>query len=434
MTEFDIYTQQLKTSIHLFKGEVKVERAETKALKNWICSSETIIENEDKVCLLAGTAGQGKTVVLQNLLVELKEEGKFPVYALKADQLDFGQIKPNNFIIQYVKEFIELSDRGLYPVLIVDQIDALSKSLSADRKPISMLDSLLSSVSTVEKARIVVSCRPYDLDFDPLLSKYKYKKKIGLTNLDYSQIKDVLQHFGRNIPPADSKMAEFLSTPINLELFLEYGKDDCEVVSLQSLLDELWYTKITDVASKNEQITADGLLKCLEAIVDDMDRNASLTCSKKRLERSYAKEISYLVSENILVLSDDKDYLSFIHQTLADYVSARIIAEGNQTMAVLLKSRHQGLYVRNRVKQYFTYLREAKPESYIHELQDIVTDDRTGSYRMHIKMLLLTTLAGFDDPTDEEKYYVGTHILTNELYRGVFVEAIYGKTWFHYVC
>ena len=434
MKVFDIYTQQLKTSIHLFKGEVKIERAETKALKNWICSSESINEDEDKVCLLTGTAGQGKTVVLQNLLVELAEEGKYPVYALKADQLDFSQVAPNDFIMQYVKEFRSLSEHGLYPVLIIDQIDALSKSLSADRKPISLLDSLLSNVSTVEKARVIVSCRPYDLDFDPLLSKYKYKKKIGLTNLDYAQIKEVLQHFGRNVPSAESKMAEFLSTPINLELYLEYGKDDCEVVSLQSLLDELWYSKITDAASKNKQVTVESLLKCLEAIVDAMDRNASLTCSKKRLERSYAKEISYLVSEGILVLSEDNDYLSFIHQTLADYVSARIIAEGNQTMAVLLKSRHQGLYVRNRVKQYFTYLREAKPETYIHELQDIVIDDCAGVYRVHIKMLLLTALAGFENPADEEKNFVGTHVLTNGLYRGVFVEAIYGKTWFRYVC
>ena len=433
MTEFDIHTQQLKTSIHLFKGEVSIERAETKALKSWISNSETITEDEDKVCLLAGTAGQGKTVVLQNLLVELNEEGKYPVYALKADQLDYSQISPNDFIMKYERWFRTISDNGHYPVLIIDQIDALSKSLSTDRKPISMLDSLLSTVSTVEKARIIVSCRPYDLDFDPLLSKYKYKKKIGLTNLDYSQVTEVLNHFGRNVPPAESKMAEFLSTPINLELFLEYGRDDCEVVSLQSLLDELWYSKITDAASKNNQVTAESLLRCLDAVTDAMDRNASLTCSKKRLERTYAKEISYLVSENILTVSADNDYLSFIHQTLADYVSARLIAEGNQTMAELLKKRHQGLYVRNRVKQYFTYLREAEPETYIHELKSIVVDDRAGVYRVHIKMLLLTTLAGFDRPTDEEKNFVGTNILTNELFRGMFIEAIYGKEWFQFV-
>lgn len=336
--------------------------------------------------------------------------------------------------MQYVNEFNALSEKGLYPVLIIDQIDALSKSLSADRKPISLLDSLLGSVAMVERARIIVSCRPYDLDFDPLLSKYKYKKKQGLTNLSYEQVKMVLEHFGRRVPSAESKMAEFLSTPINLELFLEYGKDDCEVVSLQSLMDELWYSKITDAASKNEQVTADSLLKCLEGFVDAMDRNSSLTCSRKRLEGTFAKEISYLVSENILLVSADNDYLSFIHQTLADYVSARIIAETNQTMASLLKSRHQGLYIRNRVKQYFAYLREAQPETYIHELKDIVVDDRKGVYRMHIKMLLLTTLAGFDSPTDEEKNFVGTYILTSGLFRSMFVEAIYGKEWFLFVC
>ncbi len=434
MTIFDIHTQQLKTSIHLFKGEVAIERAETKALLNWICSSESITQDEDKVILLSGTAGQGKTVVLQNLLEELRKVGQYPVYALKADQLDFSQINGNDFIMQYVDEFSSLSEKGLYPVLIIDQIDALSKSLSADRKPISLLDSLLSAVSMVEKVRIIVSCRPYDLDFDPLLSKYKYKKKQGLTNLTYEQVKMVLEYFGRKVPSSESKMAEFLSTPINLELFLEYGKDGCEVVSLQSLMDELWYSKITDAASKNEQVTAESLLKCLEGIIDAMDRNSSLTCSKKRLERTYAKEISYLVSENILLLSADNDYLSFIHQTLADYVSARIIAESNQSMATLLKSRHQGLYVRNRVKQYFTYLREAQPEVYIHELKDIVLDDRKGAYRMHIKMLLLTTLAGFDRPTDEEKNFVDSYILPSELFRGMFVEAIYGKEWFLFVC
>ena len=183
MTIFDIHTQQLRTSIHLFKGEVAIERAETKALLNWICSSESITQDEDKVILLSGTAGQGKTVVLQNLLEELKKNGQHPVYALKADQLDFGQINGDDFIMQYVDEFSTLSEKGLFPVLIIDQIDALSKSLSADRKPILLLDSLLSAISTVEKARIIVSCRPYDLDFDPLLSKYKYKKKLGLTNL-----------------------------------------------------------------------------------------------------------------------------------------------------------------------------------------------------------------------------------------------------------
>ncbi len=434
MTTFDIHTQQLKTSIHLFKGKVGIERAETQALLNWIRSSEIITKDEDKICLLTGTAGQGKTVVLQNLLEELKKGGHYPVYALKADLLDFSQISPDDFILQYMNEFEQVSDSGLYPVLIIDQIDALSKSLSADRKPISLLDSLICNVSAVEKARIIVSCRPYDLDFDPLLSKYKYKKKIVLTNLTYGQVKEVLGHFGRKSPVEGSHIAEFLGTPINLELFLEYGKDDCEVVSIQSLLDELWSNKITDVVSKNEDMSSKDIVKCLNSIVDVMDRTASLTCSKKRIEGDFTKEISYLVSENILVVSEDNDFLSFIHQVLADYVSARLIAESNQSMADFLERRHQGLYVRNRVKQYFTYLREAKPEIYIHELKSIVVDDKKGSYRTHIKMLLLTIMAGFDSPTDEEKNFVGNYVLTNKLYRGIFVEATYRKEWFQFIC
>ena len=96
MTEFDINTLQLSSSQHLFKGKLAIDRSETHDIVHWILS--TIPAREDhKVCLLTGTAGQGKTVVLQNLLGEMEKHEQFPVFALKADLVDFDSISPHEF-------------------------------------------------------------------------------------------------------------------------------------------------------------------------------------------------------------------------------------------------------------------------------------------------------------------------------------------------
>ena len=83
MTVFDINTQQLSTSQHLFKGSLAIERIETHDIVHWILS--TIPAREDhKICLLTGSAGQGKTVVLQNLLK--KEQGDGYCFTEKLSQ------------------------------------------------------------------------------------------------------------------------------------------------------------------------------------------------------------------------------------------------------------------------------------------------------------------------------------------------------------
>lgn len=431
MTEFDINTLQLSSSQHLFKGKLAIDRSETHDIVHWILST-TPAREDHKVCLLTGTAGQGKTVVLQNLLGEMEKYEKFPVFALKADLVDFDSISPHEFIKQYGNEFSRLSNCGLSPVLVIDQIDALSKTLSSDRKPINLLDQLIGSVCKAKNACVIVSCRPYDLDFDPVLSKYKYKKKISLGNLKTEEVNRILREFGMREYAEGSKMATFLSVPINLELFLEYGREDDQITTLQSLMDTLWRNKISEVSLRKAAITTTSLIECLKAITTSLNKSSSLACSRKFLEDRFTRELSYLISENILTETAKGGYVSFVHQSLADYISARLLVSSGETMAQLLESEHQGLYVRNRVKQYFTYIREADEEQYLQEVKRILIDD-SDNYRIHIKMLILTTIAGFEEPSEKEKHFVGQYVLTDDTYCSMFMEAVYRSGWFEYV-
>lgn len=427
-----IYTTQLSSCPYQFMGEVHIERNEVSDLINWIKTPD-FKKDEDRICMLTGTAGLGKTVVLHDLLESLTTCSGYQTYGIKADQIDFSKDKIDDFVTLYTEEFEAKKKEGVIPVLIIDQIDALSKTLSADRNPITLLDSLINAVVRIKDVRIIVSCRPYDLDFDPLLKKYEYRKNIALKPLDYQQIVEVLTYFKRNVPGEKTKLATFLGVPNNMQWFLEYGKDDCEVVSLQSLMDEMWTQRITDVKSKNKRLSANKLSECLHKITQVMNDSSSLVCSKKRLEKDFSKEISYLISEHVLIQSTDRQHIMFPHQSLADYVSARLAYENGQTMADMLEKEHQGLYVRNRVKQYFAYIREADSEAYLKELKYIVVDDTVGTYRTHIKLLLLSTLAGFDEPSDEEKEFVSRYIIPNDLFRDMFIDAIYNQEWFEFV-
>ena len=431
MTQFDINTLQLSSSQHLFKGALAIEREETQEIVDWIATT-SIERMDNRICLLTGTAGQGKTVVMQNLLQKMEDKEEYQLYALKADMVDFENINPTKFVAEYADEFRGLSECGIHPVLVIDQIDALSKTLSADRKPINLLDQLINAVLRADKACVIVSCRPYDLNFDPLLSKYKYRKKINLQPLSHKQVNEVLRTFGMREYDENGKMAEFLSVPINLELFLEYGKEDEQTVTLQSLMDRLWRTKISEVTGRNTAISTETLVSCLDAISSALNKSSSLACSRKILDDKYTKEVDYLISENILVESARSGYVSFAHQSLADYISARLLTQSGQSMTALLENEHQGLYIRNRVKQYFAYIREADTKKYLHEIQEILID-RTDKYRVHIKMLVLTTMAGFEQPNDEEKYFVGRKVLTSDIYLPMFVEAVYRKEWFEYI-
>lgn len=433
MSRIDNNTRQLANCVYQFQGRINIPRAETKLLLDWIIKPYS--DDEDSLCLLVGTAGQGKTVVLHDLMLLLQQQNKhqYITYALKSDLVDFNEFIKNDLVTDYKDEFVRLVNAGMTPILIIDQIDALSKTLSVERTPIKQLDKLIGVIAPIHGAKIIVSCRPYDLNYDPLLKKYKHKNKITLGSLKYDEVKNVLESFGKKVCSKESKLFDFLKTPVNLEYYLEYGREDQEDISLQSLMDQLWSDKIVDVQTDHEHISFEDLFNSLKCISESLNKASSLAFAKKKFEGRFAAELNYLVSENILRLDNETNLMTFYHQTLADYVTARVTYESGTTMAEILEKEHQGLYVRNRVKQYFTYVREAAPDEYINEIRTILIEDALLKYRMHIKMLLLSTIAGFEHPRYEEKEFINHFVLNNDQLCDMFVESIASETWFDYI-
>lgn len=68
-------------------------------------------------------------------------------------------------------------------MLVIDQIDALSQYINSDRSKLENITALIKLFSDGDKSgnvRIIVSCRSFDLDFDPKLSLLGREPKIKL--------------------------------------------------------------------------------------------------------------------------------------------------------------------------------------------------------------------------------------------------------------
>lgn len=124
-------------------------------------------QHPKRVGFITGRPGVGKTAFTNMLYHTLSKEDKYFVFGLKVDQIEFKNIedlskqtafnRPLSWIIDDIKDKYERV------VVIIDQIDALSLSLSSDRTPLNSVIKFIRDLSEIKGVRILVSCRDYDI-------------------------------------------------------------------------------------------------------------------------------------------------------------------------------------------------------------------------------------------------------------------------------
>jgi hypothetical protein len=410
-----------------FQGEMHIDRKETKALYYWITND---LIDASKISLLVGNAGYGKSVVLKDLF-DLLSQNNIPSLGIKADKiLNIGSIKD-------IEAELSLSDniysifRSLSKsetiVLIIDQIDALSQSLSSSRHAINSYDRLIRRLDTLPNVRIIISCRTYDLDYDPVLRSYKKNNTIKLSLLEIEQVLQVLSHFQITVDINKGRLIEFLRIPLHLNLFCKVGvtKQFDDNISLQKLYDEIWI----EFVERSNVIDSERIIEALSIIAQKMNELQRIVVDK-RLFSLYNKELNYLFHHDLLKESTSDDKIQFIHQTFFDYIYARTFLTSGKSITVLLRNSHQGLFIRSQVKQIFSYLRDLDTEAYINELKTLLLGKE---FRFHLKLLVLSDLGFYCNPTNGEKKFVLDCIVKDQLFFQMFLESINSIKWFEFV-
>ncbi len=420
------------TRVKSFFGKnelLKVERAETEDIFKWIHQKPK--DNESNIAVVAGNAGMGKSVILSQLYSKLKDEN-IPVISLKADRLIFNSItdleNEYNLNISFEKLFDRIIDSDTTGVLLIDQIDALSQALSSDLKPLKFYDNLIQRFTNHPKVKIVISTRIYDLNYDPIIANYKGKKSFIVRALKRDVLFDVLTRSGIDkVGQFTEAFLELIAVPLHLDVFLKVYSESLkvkEIKSLQDLYSQLWKQKILVANSFNlTVINPKKLSDFVFKVASKMYELQEINLDARLFEDNYFKEIKFLKSEGILVEGKN---IEFFHQSFFDYAYARNFINGEKDFLKDILKRHQGLFVRSKIKQILNYKSSVLHNEYIIDVNKILQHKEV---RFHIKLLILQEIAFQENPTIAEQNTVEHIVFKVDELKSAFNASHMGQGW-----
>lgn len=408
-----------------------IERNQTQELLEWV--KNPIKDKEEPVILLVGNPGSGKTVIMKDLFLKLIEKG-IPTLGLKADSNYADNIndleKKLNLEDSFEKIINTLSQSNEKVVILIDQIDALSQSLSAKRDYLDTYNLLVRKLLAISGIRIIISVRTYDLDYDNELSFYRNQRSIKVELLEPKEVEIILMKLSIRVKDVSPQLFNLIRVPHHLNVFCKIYNQQTNLLSLKSLNDlynELYITSIEKIP-KSTLATS---LKCQETInliAEEMYKIQRISISSKPFATKYYEEISYLKSVGILVEIGDK--IQFFHQTFFDYSFARQFVQSKKSVEEYLLQNHQGLFVRSSLKMIMSFLRESDHKEYIRVFKEILNSKK---YRFHIRIMLLNLLGFEEEPTIEEKTLTQKDILNRKEYRIPFLESIVSEGWLNFL-
>ncbi len=408
-------------------ADTHLQRKETTQLIHWIWAP--LKPKEKGVALLVGGAGAGKSVILRDVLRVLEKDG-IPVLGIKADRYcveSIGELEKNLYIeegiVRCVRDLTKTSERI---VVLIDQIDALSQTLSARREYFETFHRLVLQLLEIAEVRIVVSIRTYDLDNDHDFSFYREQKYFQVGKLDVADVKSILQKVSAKLPPTD--LLELLRIPLHLDVFCRIYHPDLlfeRITTLRNLYDELWVQKIIKIQpSAQPKAVSEKCKQLVYQLAQTMYEHQMLAINARKFRESFPNELEYFKSEDII--QETTEGIAFFHQTFYDYAFARQFIESGKSLEGYLEENGQSLHIRACLKMIIEFLREDNPSEYLRIYKTILPSP---DYFFHIKSLLLSLLGFAPKPTMEEKE-IARHIIFPDftLFKE-FVAAVNSREW-----
>ena len=428
MSESRSAFDRINTDFHNLKDSF-IDRKEIGMLYQWV--KDDLSENESCVKLLVGNAGMGKSVVIRKTIQRLEKDG-IKCFAIKADKLQPPVGYTSNEHLELLRNTFSSLNQEKRSVLVIDQIDALSQYINSDRtklENITALIKLFSDDKNTRNVRIIVSCRSFDLDFDPKLSLLGREPKIKLGLLAKEDVEKVLDRLKVGLyKELGDKTRTVLQTPQHLNLFCRiYAQNKRnDYYSITDLYDELWLQTIGLTESKINKEVAERILYDLALKIYD---DETLT-PQWDYDTSELKEANYLISEGIIEQIDNR--ATFFHQSMYDYAFARYYKKEKRSLIqdLLAKEKHQGIFMRSTVNFVLDYERTINEKQYKEDVNAILF---SGIIRTHIQLMLLWALANRVDILPFEKKCIKELFVQNRLLFYSFIRRTYNKEWYQII-
>ncbi len=383
----------------LIGGRYSIERSEPDQVIRWIDDAKAF----EKIAIVVDKPGTGKTVVMARLLTKLEERGT-TVVTLKADLVS-GRRTENELQEWFhlpisLEDSIRLVASHTQVVVLVDQLDALSLALSQDFPMLDLIYRFILVVAEIPNVRVVISCREFDLNFDPKLSAFNRNafKRFSLPPLMDEQIQEALASVGMmDFGRISVRMRALLAIPLHLSIYADLVLSDGDQIdeqfySLNQLYDKLWQRRIDTSSITN-------ISKTIYDLADRMWNTRRLAVPVGVLDdQEYKQAKIYLQTINFI--KEQHGSFIFFHQTLFDYAYARHFVAGGNLIGDFILASTQGLLERALMLQVLAYLRHSDPEQYLQELTKLLFSE---TLRFHLRYLLLEWFAAIDHVSNEER-------------------------------
>lgn len=378
----------------------RIHRPETDDILCWLDDDS----RKENVALLVDKPGTGKTVVMSEVLQRI-EQTKAVVFAVKADYLSgirtINELQERYQLPLSVEDSIRVVASNHRVVVLIDQLDALSISLSQDFSTLDLIHRLVLVLTGIPNVCIVISCREFDLNFDPRLSTLKRQetKQFSLAPLSQEQVTAALLSLGvENLDRISPRMRSLLTTPLHLSIFAELVRTDAESVlseqfySLHQLYDRLWALRISGTNIPN-------VAEAVFHLTEQMQTGRRLAVPNSALDSTAFQQARlYLLRVNFI--QERQGTFLFFHQTLFDYSYARKFVRENRQISEFVLTSVQGLMERSIMLQVLAYLRYANPDAYVRELTVLLFEPRL---HLHLRLLLIEWFASLDNVRAEER-------------------------------
>lgn len=378
---------------------IHLDRPEVGEIVSWATGASA----DQRLGMLLDQPGSGKTVVMCRVLTQL-EELHVPTLAIKADLLSGVQSRAD--LMRWLDLPAEVEDcarhlasEGLFVVLI-DQLDALSLTLTRDQATLDVVLSTLARLREIPNVRIIASCRTFDLHNDPRLSGIQVDRTFQLRPLEDDQIAQVLHAIGVDPKRLLPGHLQLLKTPLHLDVYVRTMTAEGSPIvsesfeSLQELYAALWWLKIAspDPSRPSSGDRTAAIYRLVDAMMAAQQPSAPEACLDDLSEAA-----RYLEREGLI--RRDRGRWFFLHQTFLDYCYARRFVAKSHSLSQEVLNGPQGLFERSLIVQVLAYLRGSDRARYVCELDGLLP---ASSLRIHLRLLILGWLGNRHDPADEE--------------------------------
>lgn len=381
---------------------------------------------KDDLLVITGKAGIGKTALLSKIQSNLIEN--HTVYlSIKSDKFEIES--KDSFLkcfgVENTLYSIKQLARKEKIVVLIDQLDALSLTMSSNRKAINSLLAFIEQLKKISNVKIIVSIREYDLKNDPLFKNLDDSKKIITQPFSFEYVNEKLKSFIKESTRLSNTLIELLRTPLHLSIFIELYPHDNSCISirtLQDLYNKFWEQKVN--SKLIDKMTRQNTIELLNAIVQKMNEMKKIEVPILYFEDEFNEVLSLLLSNGILKQENKK--ISFFHQTFYDYVFARDFTKKGISLFEYILTTSQDLSIREQFKQIIQFLRGTDEEKYLLELETILY---SADIRFHIKLLLISYLGSLENSTMEEFAFIQKLFRDNEKFEKYFMESWISSDW-----